>query len=196
MSSDTVTPAQLDQLVYVSRRVNLVNSRAGMADILVRAAPNNSRDGITGCLTVVDGQFVQILEGDPGALDLLMERIMGDTRHADVRVLKRERVVERAFPAWSMLSPLLAKGEIEQLRRLLLVETCLLADSVEPFAAAVQRQDRAALDFQRINERSSKGAPCPGTPQRISRTLYQAPIFSASAWEMGFPARAWSTSAR
>lgn len=162
MSSDTVAPAQLDQLVYVSRSVNLVNSRAGMADILVRAAPNNSRDGITGCLTVVDGQFVQILEGEPGALDLLMERIMGDTRHADVRVLKRERVAERAFPAWSMLSPLLAKGEIEQLRRLLLVETCSLADFVEPFAAAVQRQDRAAHDFQRINERSSKGAPLSG----------------------------------
>lgn len=159
MSSDTVAPAQLDQLVYVSRSVNLVNSRAGMADILVRAVPNNSRDGITGCLTVVDGQFVQILEGEPGALDLLMERLRGDTRHTDVRVLKRERVAERAFPTWSMVSPLVAKGEIEQLRRLLLVETCVLADFVEPFAAAVERQDRAAHDFLRTNERSSKGAP-------------------------------------
>lgn len=159
MTTDPVVKAQLEQLVYVSRSVNLVNSRAGMADILVRAAPNNSRDGITGCLTVVDGQFIQILEGEPGRLDMLMERIGRDQRHTDVRVLKRDRVSERSFPAWSRLSPLLAKGEIEQLRRLLLVGNGSLPDFIEPFAAAVQRQDRAAHDFQKINERSSKGAP-------------------------------------
>jgi hypothetical protein len=139
--------------------MNRVNSGVGMADILDQARPNNARDGVTGCLTVVDGHFVQVLEGEPEKLDPLMERLRQDPRHTDVRVMERRGVQERAFPSWSMLSPLLAQGEIDQLRQLLLAPYGTLTDFIEPLIEAMKRQERAVRDFQEINERSSRDAP-------------------------------------
>jgi hypothetical protein len=90
-----------------------------MSDILAEARPRNARDGITGVLTVVDGQFVQIIEGPPKALNILLQGLARDTRHRSMTVLDRRSITRRAFAEWDMVSPRLVEAEVGRLATLL-----------------------------------------------------------------------------
>ena len=136
-----VKGSTVEQLVYVSRSVRSVNSAIGMSDILAEARPNNARDGITGCLTAIDGRFVQVIEGEPDKLDDLVNRLLRDERHTDLRVLERRTVTERAFPQWDMLSPVLVTAEIDDLRSLMRDDSRgALDDFIGPLQTALARQ--------------------------------------------------------
>lgn len=96
----------LDQLVYCSRsRLAPGSEAASLAEIVRVAAVLNARKGITGALALQDGVFVQILEGTPNALDILMLHLHFDERHEDLSVVARERIKHRAFAAWGMAAP-------------------------------------------------------------------------------------------
>ena len=96
----------LDQLVYCSRsRLAPDDERAAVLDIVHVAAFLNARNGVTGALTLQDGVFVQLLEGSPSALDILMLHLHFDERHEDIEIVARGRIERRAFPAWGMTAP-------------------------------------------------------------------------------------------
>lgn len=97
---------RLDQLVYCSR-ARLAHAQAGeqIADIVHVSTVRNARVGITGALALRDGAFVQLLEGSPTELDILMLHLHFDARHEDIVVLAREPIAQRAFPTWSMMAP-------------------------------------------------------------------------------------------
>lgn len=97
----------LDQLVYCSRAL-LAHAQAAeqIADIVQVSTVRNARVGITGALAFRDGAFVQLLEGSPNELDILMLHLHFDARHEDIVVLAREQIAHRAFPAWGMIAPL------------------------------------------------------------------------------------------
>src|SRR5690606_42164505 len=96
----------LDQLVYCSRsRLAPDDEGAAVLDIVHVAAFLNARNGITGALTLQDGVFVQILEGSPSALDILMLHLHFDERHEDIEVLVRDTIERRSFAAWGMTAP-------------------------------------------------------------------------------------------
>lgn len=96
---------RLDQLVYCSRsRLAPGEEAAAIVDIVHVAAFLNARHGITGALTLQDGVFVQVLEGSPSALDILMLHLHFDERHEDIEVVARDRIERRAFAAWGMAS--------------------------------------------------------------------------------------------
>ena len=97
---------QLDQLVYCSR-ARLAPEQAGeqVADIVHVSAFRNAQVGVTGALALRGEVFVQLLEGSPTALDILMLHLHFDTRHDDIMVLARERITRRAFPIWGMIAP-------------------------------------------------------------------------------------------
>ncbi|MBU2166566.1 MAG: BLUF domain-containing protein [Alphaproteobacteria bacterium] len=138
---EDVKGSAMEQLVYVSRSVRSVNSAIGMSDILAEARPNNARDGITGCLTAIDGRFVQVIEGESGKLDDLINRLLRDERHTELRVLERRTVAGRAFPQWDMLSPVLVTAEIDDLRRLMRDDSGgRLDDFIGPLQTALARQ--------------------------------------------------------
>jgi hypothetical protein len=144
---DDTCPTRLEQLVYISRSVRSVDSAIGMSDILAEARPNNARDGITGCLTAIDGRFVQVIEGEPAKMDDLINRLLRDDRHTDLRVLERRSVQSRDFPQWDMLSPVLVTAEIEDLRRLMRDDSGGgLDDFIEPLKAALARQGEVLRD--------------------------------------------------
>lgn len=63
---------------------------------------NNARLGVTGMLLHKDGCFVQLLEGEPHAVESLFHQICSDPRHCGVIVLLRREIKERYFPEWSM----------------------------------------------------------------------------------------------
>ncbi|MGH7025705.1 BLUF domain-containing protein [Brevundimonas sp.] len=93
----------LDQLVYCSRaRLNQEQADEQIADIVHVSTFRNARVGITGALTLRGGAFVQLLEGTPTELDILMLHLHFDERHEDIVVLAREQITRRAFPIWGM----------------------------------------------------------------------------------------------
>jgi len=108
----------LDQLVYCSRsRLAPDDEATAMVDIVHVAAFLNARNGVTGALTLQDGMFVQVLEGSPSALDILMLHLHFDERHEEIEVVARGRIERRAFPAWGMAAP--TRGQCGVLSRLI-----------------------------------------------------------------------------
>lgn len=73
-----------------------------LEDLLEQAQGNNSGKGITGALVYVNGVFLQILEGEPGAVQQLMRSIERDVRHERVTVLQEGDVAAAAFSDWDM----------------------------------------------------------------------------------------------
>lgn len=143
--------ASLEQLVYVSRSVRGVTSAIGMSDILAEARPNNARDGITGCLTAIDGRFVQVIEGHADRLDDLINRLLRDDRHTDIRVLERRSVKARTFADWDMLSPVLVTAEIDDLRRLMRDDSPgRLDDFIGPLRTALKRQGEVLREVRTV----------------------------------------------
>lgn len=66
---------------------------------------NNRRSNLTGCLAHPDGHFVQVIEGEPGHVASLMDRLRRDTRHTDVEILGEWPAPSRLFSAWAMARP-------------------------------------------------------------------------------------------
>lgn len=110
-----------DQIIYTSRAVLPVVSPLDVVDILDQAARHNPDRQVTGVLTYVDDQFVQMIEGPGKALDTLMDVIRRDPRHTDIDVLDRTSVSQRAFPDWAMLFPMFTPETALEL-------TCLLEE--------------------------------------------------------------------
>jgi hypothetical protein len=89
------------RLVYASAAKSPFGTEE-LATLLRGARANNSRLDITGVLLHHQGSFLQVLEGDPVAVEKLFERIGRDPRHDRLLVLGRFEVEERAFGEWSM----------------------------------------------------------------------------------------------
>jgi hypothetical protein len=90
-------------LLYVSRSLLRLPDEAGEVDRIVAVARReNKRLGVTGALIFTRAHFAQVLEGDQGAVETLMERIRRDSRHANLTVVSAGAREERLFPQWSM----------------------------------------------------------------------------------------------
>jgi len=89
------------QVLYVSSGVKKFTD-AELDDILVKARKHNTNNGITGVLFYLEGNFLQLLEGDEDALGETYERIKSDTRHRGLTQLLDESVDSRSFPDWKM----------------------------------------------------------------------------------------------
>lgn len=68
------------------------------------AAKKNEKLGISGLLVKKGRYFVQYIEGDPGKLKFLFEKIKKDDRHSDIVVLEQGPILEPIFADWHMQS--------------------------------------------------------------------------------------------
>ena len=98
----------LVRLVYVSHPARPL-SEAEVDGLLVSARTFNAARAVTGSLLVLsevgDGKtsaYVQWLEGPEAGVAAAFQRIAGDERHRDIRVLDRSPVPARAYPDWAM----------------------------------------------------------------------------------------------
>jgi hypothetical protein len=92
---------KLKTLTYTSRaRLDL--SSADLAAIQEVARHLNALDGITGLLIFDGSRFLQIVEGSEEAIDDLVARLRGDTRHSAIEIRDEHFVEARSFPHWSM----------------------------------------------------------------------------------------------
>ncbi|GAA4428704.1 BLUF domain-containing protein [Acidovorax lacteus] len=91
----------LIQLIYASRASRVLGP-ADIKDILGASQRNNARAGVTGALCLHDGIFLQLLEGDRSAVNVLYHRLLQDPRHRDPAVLDLCEIPHRRFTGWSM----------------------------------------------------------------------------------------------
>ncbi len=91
----------LVRLMYASRAVPAIDQNELVA-ILRKSKTNNPSLGVTGVLCFSEGIFLQALEGGRSAVNKLYNRIVTDSRHSQVELLKYEEIGERRFAGWSM----------------------------------------------------------------------------------------------
>lgn len=90
------------EIVYASHRPARTTDAEVVDGIVLPAMRFNRSVGITGCLWFGPGRFVQVLEGAPGDVEALYQRIQRDPRHEDVRLLRSGPISGRSFARWSM----------------------------------------------------------------------------------------------
>ncbi len=88
-------------LVYVSS-ATWPFSGEDLRVLLETCRKNNAELGVTGMLLYKDGNFMQVLEGDEGAVRGLYARIAADPRHGGEITLQEGFAEGRQFPDWSM----------------------------------------------------------------------------------------------
>lgn len=89
-----------ERLLYVSKAADGVTMRDAY-DIIRVAHNRNSASDLTGGLSLVDGYFVQVLEGASYALSERYERyerIEADHRHTDIQLRLRAPISTLLFP--------------------------------------------------------------------------------------------------
>ncbi len=131
--------AKLERLLYASIATGRTDSLLNMATILAESDRNNARDGLTGALAAHDGQYLQVVEGQPEVLDSLLRRLESDPRHKDIRLIDRIPIAHRRFEGWTMASSRIGPEMAPALDRLLAnPETfvteivALLRDALDP----------------------------------------------------------------
>jgi Sensors of blue-light using FAD len=95
----------LQHALYTSQAVlpaEPVSRLAAIVAILASARRFNEQHNLSGYLTLVDGQFLQILEGDAGSIRDVLRKISLDTRNDKMLVLEQSEIEERMFFDWSM----------------------------------------------------------------------------------------------
>ncbi|GAB5525674.1 MAG: BLUF domain-containing protein [Roseivirga sp.] len=91
----------LFELIYRSEADASV-SNDDVMQILNAARDFNRQNGFTGCLLYNNRQFVQVLEGEFNALNILYGKIRRDGRHKKVVTLHMQEIEERSYPDWTM----------------------------------------------------------------------------------------------
>jgi hypothetical protein len=94
---------QVFRLMYRSRDLIPADGRkVELGRLFTEARSNNKKQGITGALLLSEDRFVQVLEGDEGAVRALFTHIERDARHDSVSVLESGTVPQRLFARWAM----------------------------------------------------------------------------------------------
>lgn len=100
-SASVVRGAGFRQVVYASRAVTPFSGQE-LATLCARAAERNRRLGVTGVLVSAGQSFLQVLEGGPEALDVLLQRIQSDGRHDQITIIADQPARVRHFSRWGM----------------------------------------------------------------------------------------------
>ena len=88
-------------LVYKSKAIPGFG-RLQIEEMLKKARPFNSEQGITGCLLFHEGEFLQYLEGNQIRVLQLFDKIKNDPRHTDMELISHGERPERWFKDWEM----------------------------------------------------------------------------------------------
>lgn len=77
-------------------------SEMELSELLKQSRKNNQKNNVTGILLLVEGCFLQILEGEKSTIKTLYNKVKKDTRHNNILKISEGTTQERVFKAWSM----------------------------------------------------------------------------------------------
>jgi hypothetical protein len=102
-----MTDSPCKQLIYAStatigRDLSHPETQRELMKIVSHSRRANPNRGIVGVLHFGQGKFLQILEGQPEAVDALFEKIQQDPRNSDIEILRDEGRDEPRFGEWNM----------------------------------------------------------------------------------------------
>ena len=119
------------QLTYYSK-ASLDLTSEDISNILKKSREYNSKNDITGCLLFHNDIFLQLLEGEEGAVKEIFAIIEKDTRHLIFNFLSEGNIETRTFKNWSMAYHEFNNAQVDQLHNLIFVDDFLsFADLVE-----------------------------------------------------------------
>jgi hypothetical protein len=109
----TQTPRTLFRLFYRSRQTPEVAADLDfvVGQIIGSAIRRNRAVGLTGLLLVVQGHFIQALEGKIDAVRFTYARISLDPRHSDLHIISQGPAEKRLFGEWNMCASSLAPSD-------------------------------------------------------------------------------------
>jgi hypothetical protein len=90
----------LIRTIYVSRASSALPLE--LKNILATSRKNNPARGITGAMCLINGVYLQCLEGEAAVVDALYQKIISDTRHSVPKLHERRSISQREFPKWAM----------------------------------------------------------------------------------------------
>jgi len=88
-------------ITYISKETSPFGS-IDLLKLLDHCQKNNPHLGVTGMLIYGNGTFLQCLEGEPTAVEQLLEKIKIDERHKDFKILSNVKIQNRLFSKWDM----------------------------------------------------------------------------------------------
>lgn len=88
-------------LIFISTAVKQF-STAELLDLLNQSRIRNKQLRLSGRLLYKNGNFLQLLEGEKTAVELVFARICRDPRHRNIVTLLRGQQDERQYEDWSM----------------------------------------------------------------------------------------------
>ncbi len=111
---ETPMPPTEHCLVYFSTSFGLFQEEDLMS-ILQHSRRNNAQAGITGLLLYLNGNIIQVLEGEKQAIESLYKRIEKDQRHTHVVCVLNRPITHRLFARWSMAYETLTTSQLEDI---------------------------------------------------------------------------------
>lgn len=100
-------------LVYLSSATVKMEDR-DLQRLLKKSRKNNELIGVTGLLMYIDGNFIQVIEGEKDTVMNLYRKIARDSRHANIIKLLDGYAASRNFEEWSMALKIFKRAEVFQ----------------------------------------------------------------------------------
>jgi hypothetical protein len=91
----------LIHIIYASVETQAFSS-AQLTELLQEVRVKNEDLHLTGMLLYSDGNFFQVLEGEPDSVDGMYKKLHLDKRHEQLTLIVREPIAKRYFADWSM----------------------------------------------------------------------------------------------
>lgn len=92
----------LTQLIYSSRTTHTLTNHA-LNEIIASSQRNNAEFGLTGALCYANGSFLQCVEGERMAIQVLFQYLHTDARHQKIEISSVDKIDQRRFPTWAMI---------------------------------------------------------------------------------------------
>ncbi|WP_310555627.1 BLUF domain-containing protein [Flavobacterium sp.] len=102
------------RIIYLSSATKLLTDDE-LHTLLTHSKSNNVKYNITGLLLYIDGDFLQVIEGEKQTVLNLFELIKMDTRNRSIICVFNEEVNERQFPDWSMGFSQLSYNDLQKI---------------------------------------------------------------------------------
>lgn len=92
---------KLAYVSYMSHQSRLMSDK-DVEQLLFQIREKNKRLAITGLLLLIQGKFVQYIEGPEPEIKNVYESIKADPRHNELLLLDSGKIEQRQFQDWSM----------------------------------------------------------------------------------------------